>query len=86
LGYETRPWEIVPGDKSFSDHFIEDLKREVDRIFEMAEENKIEIGDRKRKVYRDLFGFPEGPKHMTDQEKILSHGFDLKESFRKRKE
>ena len=36
----------------------------------------------KRLIFTDLFGYPEGPKYQTDNEKILSHGFDLKTSFR----
>ena len=36
----------------------------------------------KREIFTDLFGYPEGPKYQTNEEKILSHGFDLKTSFR----
>lgn len=36
----------------------------------------------KRLIFTDLFGYPEGPKYQTNDEKILSHGFDLKISFR----
>ena len=36
----------------------------------------------KRLIFTDLFGYPEGPKYQTNDEKILSHGFDLKTSFR----
>lgn len=47
--------------------------------------NKFNINDntRKRELFTDLFGYPEGPKYQTNEEKILSHGFDLKTSFRK---
>ena len=47
--------------------------------------NKFNINDntRKREIFTDLFGYPEGPKYQTNEEKILSHGFDLKTSFRK---
>lgn len=38
------------------------------------------------KIMKDLFDDKEGYKKQTNESKILSHGFDLKESFRKRKE
>lgn len=34
-------------------------------------------------LYRDLFGNEKGIRFQTDSEKIISHGFDLKTSFRK---
>lgn len=37
----------------------------------------------KKEIFKDLFGYPDGPKRQTNDEKILSHGFDLKTSFRK---
>lgn len=37
-------------------------------------------------VMKDLFGYSEGPLQQTNNQKILSHGFDLKSSFRKDKE
>ena len=40
------------------------------------------LGEVKRLIFTDLFGYPGGPKYQTDNEKILSHGFDLKTSFR----
>jgi hypothetical protein len=43
----------------------------------------IKDNDKKREIFSDLFGYPEGPKYQTNEEKILSHGFDLKTSFRK---
>ena len=86
IGLEHRPWEIIPGDKEFPDHYIEDLKKEVDKILELAENKGIDTSETRRSIYNDLFGNPKGPRNMTDNEKILSHGFDLKESFRKRKE
>lgn len=43
----------------------------------------IKDNDKKREIFTDLFGYPEGPKYQTNEEKILSHGFDLKTSFRK---
>ena len=35
---------------------------------------------------KELFDDKDGYKKQTNESKILSHGFDLKESFRKRKE
>lgn len=40
------------------------------------------LGEVKRLIFTDLFGYPEGPKYQTNDEKILAHGFDLKTSFR----
>ena len=40
------------------------------------------LGEVRRLIFTDLFGYPEGPKYQTNDEKILSHGFDLKTSFR----
>lgn len=40
----------------------------------------------RQKMYKELFGNEKGPRYMTNEEKILAHGFDLKESFRKPKE
>jgi len=34
-----RPWDIVPGDKSFSDRDIENLKSELDKLFEIIDNN-----------------------------------------------
>lgn len=41
------------------------------------------VDDWKQKLYKDLFGNAKGPRYMTNDEKILAHGFDLKTSFRK---
>lgn len=45
-----------------------------------------QIGELKKEIYIDIFGFPQGPLSQSNNDKILSHGFDLKDSFRKRKE
>ena len=37
-------------------------------------------------IMNDLFADKDGYKQQTNESKILAHGFDLKESFRKRKE
>lgn len=39
----------------------------------------------KVEIMNDLFADKDGYKQQTNEGKILSHGFDLKESFRKRK-
>lgn len=44
------------------------------------------LGEFKNNLYLTLFGNTKGPRYMTDSEKILAHGFDLKTSFRKDKE
>lgn len=82
-----RPWELDPSDGGMSDHFVEDLKKEVDKILDIVNQHKLseKPGELKKDIYTDLFGFPEGPKYQTDLEKIESHGFDSKVSFRKRK-
>ena len=38
-----------------------------------------------QQLYIDLFGNIKGPVYQTNDEKILSHGFDLVTSFRKQK-
>lgn len=99
INKETRPWEIVKGDKGIADHFIKSLYDEVEKIFNLIKERKMVITEYfdgyhsdptkhdfywlKCKVYEDLFGDKDGLKIQTDSEKILSHGFDLKTSFRK---
>ena len=94
---ETRPWDIVEGDKSMPEHFIFDLKKVIDDIFDIIEGNKLQIVDRYNttypysmsyqelhdKIYVHLFGNKKGIRFQTDDEKILSHGFDKITSFRK---
>ena len=91
IGIETRPWDILPGYKGIFDHFIIDLYKELNKFFDIIEDNnKIFKADNlqrlKDETYRDIFGDPKGPSTNYNNIKILSHGFDLKESFRKRKE
>jgi len=87
-GNGIRPWDLDFESGAMSDHFIQDLKIEVDKLLNIISENKLHENpnDLKRGIYTDLFGFPEGPKYQTDLEKIESHGFDSKVSFRRRKE
>ena len=93
INVETRPWEIADN-TAFEDHLVTDLKKVVDDIIDEFKRFKninvisknvdiTNLGDIKRKIYIDLFGYPEGPKFQTNEEKILSHGFDPKTSFRK---
>ena len=44
------------------------------------------VSESRSTVMSDLFGYPQGPLQQTNNQKILSHGFDLKSSFRKDKE
>ena len=44
------------------------------------------VEETKKSVMKDLFGNEKGPSVNYNDIKILSHGFDLKQSFRKRKE
>lgn len=87
INVEVRPWELNPQDKAMPDHFVDDLKKEVDNLLEIIAQNKLDDADKlRREIYTDLFGFPSGPKYQTDLEKIESHGFDKVVSFRNRKE
>lgn len=92
VSVDTRPWMIVSGYKSMSDHFVQDLYNDLETIFkELYYEKAITLsekglGEFKNDLYLTLFGNIKGPRYMTDSEKILSHGFDLKTSFRKSKE
>lgn len=95
-----RPWDIYPGDKNFPDSMLTALLKEVESFFAIAESMKItefktgiyrnsnsyNFNTIKNQVYTDLFGNKNGPRFQTDMEKILSHGFDPKYSFRKDKE
>lgn len=87
---EVRPWEIHPDDKPMAEHFIHDLKNVIDSILDDMTEYKshfkLGIGEYRNSLYETFFGDKRGIRFQTDSEKILSHGFDLKESFRKRKE
>ena len=49
-------------------------------------EGDITINDLKTILYEELFGDKNGIRYQTDSEKIISHGFDLKTSFRKPKQ
>ena len=94
-----RPWDIYPGDKNFPDSMLTALLKEVGTFFAIAESAKINefkttryanggenFNEVKNNTYYELFGNKNGPRFQTDMEKILSHGFDPKYSFRKDKE
>ena len=84
IGFDARPWDICLGDMSMRDNFIKALKKTLDEIFGWATPIK-GIARTKEKVYTEVFGNPNGPSTMSNEIKILSHGFDPKESFRKMK-
>ena len=101
ISVDTRPWNIVSGYKSLSDNLIQDLFNILESIFfelqndkayvAFKNNNKLEksserLGQFKNKLYLSIFGNSKGPIQQTNSEKILSHGFDLKTSFRKDKE
>ena len=80
-----------------SEHFIFDLKDCIDKLLDFIRFEKIliiecysfsnnierDLNYVKNMLYRDLFGNEKGIRFQTDSEKIISHGFDLKTSFRK---
>ena len=77
------------------EHFIDDLFNIVNELVRIIKEANIckRLDDISFKdwnseqfiqqLYIDLFGNIKGPVYQTNDEKILSHGFDLKTSFRK---
>lgn len=84
IGFDARPWDIVIGDKTMPEHFIKALQKVLDEIFVRAA--SIKHWERsKEKIYTELFGNPKGYTTLDNNIKIVSHGFDPKESFRKRK-
>ena len=84
VGFDARPWDICIGDLSMPEHFIKALQKILDEIFVWA--SPIKQSQRtKEKVYTELFGNPKGYDTLPNEIKIISHGFDPKESFRKRK-
>ncbi len=87
-----RPWDILPGYKGMPDNMINILIKEANRFIDLIFEykNTFELSltpeQYRKSIMIDLFGYEDGPKIQPNNIKILSHGFDLKESFRKRKE
>lgn len=92
INVDMRPWDILPGYKGMPDNMINALVKEanhfIDLIFEYKKtfELKITPEQYRKSIMIDLFGYEDGPKIQPNDIKILSHGFDLKTSFRKRKE
>lgn len=95
---EIHPWELE--DPGMEDHFIFDLKDLIDTLFEEAKEFKLpgksykwfsgknNIPDwekEKKKLFVNLYGYEKGPIFQTNEQKIISHGFDPLTSFRKEK-
>ena len=100
IGEDKRPYELIDK-KGMKDHFVFDLLKELENLFCKFKDEKIDtqtndptklkrdpliLHELKFLIYTDIFGFGDGPKYQTNNEKILSHGFDLKTSFRKDKE
>lgn len=92
INVDMRPWDILPGYKGMPDNMINALVKEanrfIDLIFEYKKtfELKLTPEQYRKSIMVDLFGYEDGPKIQPNDIKILAHGFDLKESFRKRKE
>lgn len=88
INIESRPWDIDPRCGAFPDNMVDVLYREackfVDVLYELKDYKGVQ--EAMKTIMVDLFGYEDGPKVQTNTLKILSHGFDLKESFRKRKE
>ena len=113
INKETRPWDILPGYKGIPDHFIQDLYKELNKMFNIWEDERLKfriekaqynwwgnltmpsdkftsdlswINQERKKIFLDIFGNENGLIAINNNIDILRHGFDLKESFRKRKE
>lgn len=92
ISIDTRPWDIAPKSKGMQDRMIQVLLREANKFFDIINDNKLVMAGRmtveelRKQTFIDLFGYEDGPKIQPNNVKILAHGFDLKESFRKGKE
>ena len=90
IDVEMRPWDILPGYTGIPDNMIDVLVKQVQNFIDLLDEHKLILKnydkDYRKIIMIDLFGYEDGPKIQSNNIKILSHGFDLKESFRKRKE
>ena len=96
IGVDVRPWEIIDKE-AMPEHFIDDLFNIVNELVRIIKEANIckRLDDISfedwnseqfiQQLYIDLFGNIKGPVYQTNDEKILSHGFDLVTSFRKQK-
>lgn len=93
INIEMRPWDILPGYTGMPDNMITALVKEANNFIDLIFEYKKSLEGLKidpewygKSIMRDLFGYEDGPKIQPNDIKILAHGFDLKESFRRRKE
>lgn len=93
INIEMRPWDILPGYTGMPDNMITVLVKEANNFIDLIFEYKKSLEGLKispelqgKSIMKDLFGYEDGPKIQPNDIKILAHGFDLKESFRKRKE
>jgi len=92
INIEMRPWDILPGYKGMPENMINALVQETNKFLDIlfGYRNNIKMKTSfnvyKKSIMIDLFGYEDGPKIQPNDIKILSHGFDLKTSFRKRKE
>ena len=85
--YDNRPWDIIPGYKGIPDNSIKALEKSLSSFWAALMDVKEDgMEEKKNQIMTDLFGNPDGPTITSDKVKILSHGFDPKISFRKRKE
>lgn len=82
IGFDARPWDICIGDMSMRENFIKALNKILDDIFVSAAPIK-GIARTKEKVFKEVFGNVNGYSTVDNEIKIVSHGFDPKESFRK---
>lgn len=85
--YDNRPWDIIPGYKGIPDNSIKALEKSLSSFWSALMDVKEDgMEEKKNQIMTDLFGNPDGPIMTSDKVKILSHGFDPKTSFKKRKE
>lgn len=82
IGFDARPWDICIGDMSMRENFIKALNKILDDIFISAAPIK-GIARTREKVFKEVFGNTKGYSTVDNEVKIISHGFDPKESFRK---
>ena len=82
IGFDARPWDICIGDMTVHENFIKALNKILDDIFVYAVPIK-GIARTKEKVYTEIFGNKKGYSTVDNEVKIVSHGIDPKESFRK---
>ena len=83
IDIDMRPWDILPGYTGMPDNMITALIKEANNFIDICESYNHNV---RKQIMVDLFGYEDGPKIQPNNIKILAHGFDTKESFRKRKE